>query len=160
MRLGMGSFCSPLPFTFSLAPSVHSPGRQLCPDNVNRFFGPLVSSGFGQGESQQEVREGRVWDIISWIPPCSVARGWLCPSLWRGWVVTASLKWFLSVTPSGFCNCSFLWFLGHRGGNWTLLTLLDYGFPLSLSLYCPYLENRPLINSPELPEFKSALEFR
>ena len=159
MRLGMGSFCSPLPFTFSLALSVHSPRRQLCPDKVNRFFGPLVSSGFGQRESQQEVREGRVWDIISWIPPCSVARGWLCPSLWRGWAVTASLKSFLSLTP-GFCNCSFLWFLGHRAGNWPLLTLLDYGFPLPLPLCCPCLENSPLINSPELPEFKSALEFR
>lgn len=47
----------------SLVRSLLSPRRQPCPDNVNWFFDSLVSSGFGQGESQQEVREGREFRI-------------------------------------------------------------------------------------------------
>lgn len=98
------------------------------PDN-NKFPCPLVSSGFGHRESQQEVREGGEVRIqFFWFRPVgclhiwrkSEMRGnvWLVPPAW-------SLKRKMtSVAP--------------------LLLLLGYGFLLPFPIYCHNLTIAPL----------------
>lgn len=86
----------------------------------------------------------------------------LAPSLWGCWglavflpsgswgEVTASLRWHLSVTPSGFCNCSLLWFLSCL--LMTFWIMAFHCFPSKL----PYLGNSSVT---KLPKFKGTLPF-
>lgn len=60
-----------------------------CPDNINRFSCLLVSSGSGQEDSEQEVREGyNFLDPFLW--------GWLRPPK----EITISLK--VTFVPDSF----------------------------------------------------------